>query len=397
MAGPSRASTAALLFTVFLDLLGFGMVLPILALYAEHFEVSDLAVTSLGATYSLMQLIFSPIWGRVSDRYGRRPVLLVSILGSCGSQLGYALAPGFAWLLLARAFAGVCGANVSAAQAYMADATDEKDRAAAMGSLGAATGLGFVLGPVMGGVLGHYDPRLPFLVASCLAAANFVLAYLTLREPRAAHERAASRSITWSGLWHTVSSPRLRSLIIVFCLIMFGMAQLEGTFPLYLERRFGFGRRDVGYVFGGIGATMVFTQGLLVRRLASRLGERVLLIGGALLMACGMALCFSVHQVWLLALGVGAVAMGNGLSMPALSSLISRSAGRDQQGGVLGASQSFGALARVGGPICGGWLLAFGDGTPYLAAAAIMMAAAGFARLAVGQPGLPAAAAAPPA
>src|SRR6478752_2093003 len=157
-----RSSLGVIFLTVLLDLLGFGIVIPILPLYAEKLHASDFETGILLAVYSVMQLIFSPIWGRLSDRAGRRPVLLISILGSCGSQLGYALAPSFWWLVVARAFAGVCGANITAAQAYIADVTDESRRAAGMGMLGAAMGIGFVFGPAFGSFLSHRSATLPF-------------------------------------------------------------------------------------------------------------------------------------------------------------------------------------------------------------------------------------------
>src|SRR5579883_2583831 len=339
MAWQRRSSLAVVFFTVFLDLLGFGMVIPILPLYAKTLHASDVAVGVLLATYSMMQLFFAPVWGRLSDRVGRRPVILVSVLGSCLSQLGYALAGSFAGLVAARALAGACGANISAAQAYVADSTDEKSRAAGMGMLGAAFGLGFVFGPALGGLLAHHDARLPFFVASALAALNFVLASLILGEPRERGERTASRALTWPALVRTVSSPRLLALILLFFVVTFGFANLEATFPLYLHRRFQFDSRRVAYVFVYVGVVMIVVQGALVRRLVAAFGERALVVGGTLLMTAGMVTLSLAHTVATLFVGVGIVSVGNGLNTPSLSSLISRSAGTDRQGGVLGVSQ----------------------------------------------------------
>lgn len=386
MSGPSRASLLALLVTVFLDLLGFGMILPVLALYAEKFGVSDVAVTALMATYSFMQLFFAPIWGRVSDRYGRRSVLLVSIAGSCLSQLGYAFAGSFPGLVAARAVAGLCGANISAAQAYIADSTDEESRTAGMGLLGAALGLGFVLGPAFGGWAGKDDPTLPFRIASALSAGNFLLAAFTLREPRPAAERVASRSVSWRVLYETVTAPRLGVLIAVYFIVTFGFAQLEGTYPLYLERRFHFGRREVGTVFSSMGVVLIVTQGFLVRRLQPRLGEKLMVVAGTALMALGLLVTTAANNLPLLGLSLLLVSLGNGINTPALSSLISRAAGGDRQGGVLGVSQSFGALARVGGPLCGGMLLGYGEGVPYVAAALILTCASVLCLIAVAPP-----------
>ena len=208
----ARSPLTVIFLTVFLDLLGFGMIIPILPFYAKGFGVSDLSVNLLFTAYSLMQLLFAPFWGRLSDRAGRRPILLISIAGSCLSQLGYAVAPSFMVLLAARALAGVCGANVGAAQAYIADVTDEKSRAAGMGMLGAAFGLGFIFGPAFGGVISHFfGERTPFYFASGLALGNFALAFFILREPARRAQR--TDALSWSSLARTFSNARLAQLI----------------------------------------------------------------------------------------------------------------------------------------------------------------------------------------
>jgi MFS transporter, DHA1 family, tetracycline resistance protein len=382
-----RRPLAVLFLTVFLDLLGFGMVIPILPLYAEKLQATDVETGILLAVYSVMQLFFSPVWGRLSDRHGRRPVLLISIFGSCISQLGFAFAPTYGWLLVARGFAGVCGANITAAQAYIADVTDEKSRAAGMGMLGAAFGLGFVFGPAAGGFLSGYSPTLPFLVAGVLAGINFVLAFFILPEPRPAAERSHARTLTWEGLVRTVSTPRLLVLMILFFVITFGFANLEGTFSLYLERQFHYGRKETSWLFTFIGVMMVIVQGGLVRRLVPRVGERKLVIAGTLLMGVGFFLQYAADSLGFLLVAIGITAIGNGLNTPSLSSLISRSASGEQQGGVLGVAQACGALARVVGPIVGTWTLAFGTTMPYMTGGVAMLAACLFAAAFVRQPG----------
>lgn len=382
----SRSPLAVIFLTVFLDLLGFGMVIPILPLYASDLHASNIKIGLLLSVYSVMQLIFSPIWGRLSDRAGRRPVLLVSILGSCGSQLGYALAPGFWWLVVARAFAGVCGANITAAQAYVADVTDERSRAAGMGTLGAALGLGFVLGPAAGGMLSQFSPRLPFLIASALSGINFLLAFFILEEPKLISERSHARTLTWTGLVRTVSTARLLVLMLLFFVVTFGFANLEGTFSLYLKLRFGYDRREASYLFAFIGVIMIVVQGLLVRRLAPRVGERRLVVSGTLLMALSFFLLYAAHSLALLLLAIAFTATGNGLNTPALSSLISRAAGGDRQGGVMGVAQAAGALARVLGPIAGTAALDVSVGMPYVIGGATLLAACLFAAAAVRQP-----------
>jgi multidrug resistance protein len=382
-----RNSPLAVIFlTVFLDLLGFGIVIPILPLYAERLHASDVETGFLLAIYSVMQLLFSPIWGRLSDRIGRRPILLLSIFGSCGSQLGYALAPSFPWLVVARAFAGVCGANVTAAQAYIADSTDERSRAGGMGLMGMAMGLGFIFGPAAGGFLGKFSPTLPFFVAGALAGLNFLLALAILVEPRPAEERAPARTLTWDGLMRAVAMPRLRTLMALFFIVTFAFANLEGTFSLYLQRQFKYGPSQTSYLFTYIGLWMVAVQGGLVRYLAPRVGERLLIVWGTLLMGVGFLMQAMISSAALLFVAIAVVAIGNGLNTPSLSSLISRAAAGDQQGGVLGVSQACGALARIVGPIVGTWTLAFGPGTPYATGSVIMLAACLFAVTAVRQP-----------
>jgi multidrug resistance protein len=381
-----RSSLGVIFFTVLLDLLGFGIVIPILPLYAETLHASDRQTGFLLAIYSIMQLIFAPIWGRLSDRAGRRPVLLISILGSCVSQLGYALAPSFWYLVLARAFAGVCGANVTAAQAYIADVTEENRRAAGMGMIGAAMGLGFIFGPAVGGFLSQKSANLPFFVASALAGVNFLSALVILKEPRSAGQRSRARTLTWAGLVRTATTPRLATLMLLFFVVTFGFANLEATFSLYLERAFHYGRREASYMFTYIGVLMVLVQGLLVRRLVPRFGEKRLIVVGTLLMGAGFLMQYASDTVGMLLLSIGVIAVGNGLNTPSLSSLISRGASGDHQGGVLGVSQSAGALARVVGPLVGTWTLAFGANFPYLTGGVTMLVACLFASAFVSQP-----------
>jgi len=384
----SRSSSAlgVIFLTVLLDLLGFGLVIPILPLYAEKLHATDFETGVLLAIYSVMQLFFSPIWGRLSDRAGRRPVLLISILGSCGSQLGYALAPSFWWLVVARGFAGMCGANITAAQAYIADVTDESRRAAGMGMLGAAMGLGFIFGPAVGGFLSHKSPNLPFFVAAALAAVNFVSALVILKEPRDAAHRTRARTLTWAGLVRTATTPRLLTLMLLFFVITFGFANLEATFSLFLERRFLYGRREASYMFTYIGVLMVIVQGGFVRRLVPRFGEKKLIVVGTLLMGVGFFMTYQAFTLSMLLLAIAVTAVGNGLNTPSLSSLISRAASGDHQGGVLGVSQSMGALARVVGPLIGTFTLGYGLTVPYFTGGSAMLVACVFALLFVRQP-----------
>ncbi len=383
----SSAGLGVIFLTVLLDLLGFGIVIPILPLYAERMHATDFETGVLLAIYSVMQLFFSPIWGRLSDRAGRRPVLLISILGSCGSQLGYALAPSFWWLVVARGFAGVCGANITAAQAYIADVTDESRRAAGMGMLGAAMGIGFVFGPAVGGFLSTRSANLPFFVAAALAAVNFVSAFVILKEPRDAAHRTRARALTWAGLVRAATTPRLLALMVMYFVVTFAFANLESTFSFFLNRRFRYGNSQIGELFAYIGVVMVVVQGGLVRRFVPRFGERRMIVAGTLLMGVSFLMTSHASSLATLLVAVGVMAVGNGLNTPSLSSLISRGASGDHQGGVLGVSQSMGALARILGPLVGLSLVQFGISIPYLTGGVIMLCACVFGAAAIRQPG----------
>lgn len=384
MALPFR-TFGVLLLTVFLDLLAFGMVIPILPLYALEMKATPREIGLLVSVYSAMQLVFSPILGRLSDRFGRRPVLLVSILGSLLSQVGYSFANSVETLLMARAVAGMCGANISAAQAYIADVTDDKSRTPAMGMLGAALGMGFVFGPTLGGLLGGKSASLPFLVAAGLSAINFIWALFVLREPKPTGERRKAASLRWGVLVETLSQPNLRVLILLFFLITLGFSAFEATFSIFLSSRFHYGRAEASYLFAFIGINMVLAQGFLVRRLVPRLGEPRMMMIGVALMACGLgAMSWTTHVV-ALCVCLSVIALGMGLQSPSLSSLISKRAGQ-LQGSILGVSQSSGSLARIAGPIAGGFLLEQSEHAPMMAGAALLGMAAILISIAVERP-----------
>lgn len=388
MALPFR-TFGVLLLTVFLDLLAFGMIIPILPLYALELHATPRQIGLLVSVYSAMQLLFSPILGRLSDRFGRRPVLLISILGSLLSQIGYSFAHTVEALLLARAVAGACGANISAAQAYIADVTDDTNRTSAMGLLGAALGLGFVFGPTLGGLLGGRDPALPFLVAAGLSGINLVWAIVALREPRPIGERRAANRMRWDVLKKTLAQPELRLLIGLFFLITLGFSAFEVTFAIFLKQRFGYHQREASYAFAFIGVCMVIAQGVLVRRLVPRLGEPRLMMVGTALMASGLAVLSWSRGELELFTSLAMVAVGMGLQSPSLSSLVSKRAG-ELQGSILGVSQSFGSLARILGPIAGGFLLEQGENAPLYAGALLIGLASFLIGLAVERPVAPA-------
>ncbi len=371
----NRSALAILFIIVFVDLLGFGMVIPVMALYAERMGAPASQIGWLMTGYSAMQLLFTPVWGRLSDRHGRRPLLLGSIAMTALGFLGYALAPSFAWLLASRLFAGAATANIAIAQAYIADVTPPEGRARGMGIIGAAFGLGFVLGPAIGGLLSTISLSAPGYAAALLAGVNGVAAFFILPEPMT-HVRAERRA-HFTALLEELGRPGIRRLILIYLLAVLAFSGMEATFALLAAHRYQLDPKSVSYVFAFIGVVMTIVQGGLIGPLTRRFGERALLVVGLLLQAVALVwLPFAGGLAGLLAACVP-LAFGQGITNPALTSLLSRSARAEDQGGTLGIGQSAAALGRIGGPITATnvydrlWFAA-----PYLGGAVIMIATA---------------------
>ena len=337
--------------TVLIDLIGFGIVIPIVPLYAQQFGASAVQIGLLTGSYALMQLIFAPIWGRVSDRYGRRPVILGSLVGSSVAWLMFGFAGALWVLFVARILDGISGASYAAAQAYVADITTDEDRVRGMGLIGAAFGLGFIIGPGIGGALGAIDPRLPFIAAAVVAMANFVIAWKRLPEtrPRGSHTGAAQSR--WSALGKAVASRDIGPLIWISFIASLGFVGMESVFALYGNHKFGFGLAQTGLIFMFIGVFAAIVQGGLAHRLTARIGEWPVLRTGLWLTAASLILLGLVDQVWALLPVLALLALGSGLTFPTLSALVSQRAPDAAQGGTLGVLASAGGLARLLAPI----------------------------------------------
>jgi DHA1 family tetracycline resistance protein-like MFS transporter len=384
----------AIFLTVFIDLLGFGLVLPFLAKEArDTFGVSEFTATLLGSVYSLMQFLFVPVWGRLSDRVGRRPVLIWSIAGTClaMSGLGAALTWGssIVWLFAARAFGGIGTANLGTASAYIADVTKPEERARGMGLIGMAFGLGFILGPGIGGILakvaihGHRG-ALPCFVAAALSAANLVWVTLGVGESLPPEKRslATPRKLTplnVQAMRAAFSLPGVGLAIGVNFIMIVSFTNLDQTFTFFCGDLFGIDERGTGYVLAFIGIVAALVQGGLVRPLSKRFDEATLIRAGALLQAvafAGLVGAGAVAGRTLLYASGGLLALGNGLTQPSTAAFISRRAPADRQGGTLGTNQSIGSLARTFGPALGGWLYTeVGPRAPYMAASTGMIIA----------------------
>ena len=372
---------AILLLIVFIDLIGFGIVIPLLPYYALKFSASPLEVTAMMACYSFAQFFASPIWGRLSDRVGRRPVLLVSLTCSVLSYLWLGFADALWMLFAARLLAGAGAGNISAAQAYITDVTDEKNRAKGMGMIGASFGLGFTLGPAIGGLLAGSDASSatlsrPAFAAAILSAVALVLAVILLKESLAPENRStAARPGRLALAQDAFARPQLRHLIILFFLTTIAFAGMESTFALWANSGFGWGPQQVGFLFFYIGIVLVVVQGGLVGRLSRSLGEQRMVLTGSVLLVLGLAgLPFSTDLPRLL-VDMALLAAGFGILNPAVTSFVSRAAGSDERGGILGVNQSGQSLARILGPLIGGLVYgAVGRDAPYYVGAAIMVA-----------------------
>ena len=372
-----RSSLLIVYLAVFIDLLGFGIILPALPFYAVQFGASGLLVGVLLSSYSATQFVGAALLGRLSDRIGRRPVLLLSLLGSSVSLVISGLAGSLAVLILGRALAGLFGGSIAAAQAYIADVTHPTERAKYMGLLGAAIGLGFVFGPAIGAAFSGYGFGVAAFAAAGLAALNFVFALVALPESRLPGAESAERArLNFASLASALASPRIGRLLVASFLAMFGMVSMEAVAALAGQNRFGLGVRDLGIGFFLIGVVTVIVQGGLVGRLVARHGERAVGIVGAALLGISLVLLPFVPTIGIALVVALFLSAGNGLVNPTLAALLSRAAAADQQGGVLGLGQSISAFARMVGPLAAGWLFDRSEALPFIAGGFLVLVAA---------------------
>lgn len=370
-----------LLLIVFVDMVGFGIIIPYLPFWSEHYGATPDLVALLMTIYAGFQFVFAFPLGWISDNIGRKPVLALSVAGSVVSFGLLAVADSLWMIFLSRALGGIVGANISVAQAYIADVTDQEDRAKGMGLLGAALGLGFILGPALGGVLagadeGNPDYRFTFWVAAGISGLSLLTCLFLMKEPdrrrAVADERGLRARLRAFGL--VVSEPGVAIPILVAGIAGFAMAGLESTYALWTNREHGWGPQANGWFFAYIGIVLVIVQGGLVGPIARRFGEAWMLVAGLVILMLGMALVPASVTVWLVFVNGGLVALGYGMCSPALNSLTSRHAPAERQGAVMGVLQSAQSLARVAGPAFAGVLFArWGHDSPYIASAVILV------------------------
>ncbi|MCP5368007.1 MAG: MFS transporter [Hyphomicrobiales bacterium] len=371
-----------LFLIVFVDLVGFGIVIPLLPFYGEHYHATPDQVGLLMAVYSLTQFVAAPFWGRLSDRVGRRPVLLVSLAGLAASYVWLGLAGSLAELFAARALGGLMAGNIATAFAYVADVTTPENRARGMGAVGAAFGLGFIFGPAIGGMLAGADPatadfRTPAFAAAGLSGTALVMALVLLKESLSAEVRARiagrPRRNRLRQFADALALPHVGLLIALSFLATFVFAGMETTFAMWSRRQFGWGPAQNGYLFAFVGVISALIQGGLVGRLARQVGEAWLIVGGAVALALGMVLIPLSTGLGLLVPAMAVVAFGFSIMSPSLNSLISLQVGEESQGGVMGVTRSATTLARVLGPAWAGMLFAaLGRDWPYFGGALVM-------------------------
>ncbi|MCA9369410.1 MAG: MFS transporter [Pseudomonadales bacterium] len=360
---------------VFIDLLGFGLILPLLPFIAEKFQANPLQIGLLAAAYSFFQFIAAPIMGRLSDRYGRKKLLFISQLGTVAGFILLGVAHTLPLLFLARIVDGITGGNISIAQAYIADVTTTKDRAKGMGMLGAAFGLGFIFGPALGGFLSQWGFWVPAFFAAGIAGIAAISTALFLEETvdvKAAVTKKQA-SFSFSKLKETLATPVLGILIGVFFLISLAFSAMQGTFALWSQDTLGWGPTQTGYLFAYIGVMSVIMQLVVLPRVVKRFGERTVFKMSIPLLGLGLAgIPLSIH-IGLLLLSTGLLVMGNSLANPTIQSIASENVDKEEYGGTLGFLQSSASLGRILGPVLGGELYAVvSKDAPYVASGLIL-------------------------
>lgn len=402
MAEQNKSELKVIFLTVFLYLVGFGVIIPLLPILSRDLGATSFQLGLLMAVYSLSQFLFSPFWGALSDRVGRRPVLLSCLGLEVLCYIVFAFARSIEMLIVARALAGFFGASLSTASAAVSDVTAESERSKGMALIGAAFGLGFIFGPALGGGLSLWGASIsaePFFASTftllgvaVLCLINFVVAFRYLKETRVPSpelQTAVANQPGWrrgaQALWDKVSSmrtalgkPVIGTLVLGFALASIAMSTMESTLALFVADHFGWGLLEIslGFVYIGVLATLM--QGYLVRKLLPRYGEKVLLRLGLILLAISLCLVGFADQLWILGVAMTILPFAQGLVNPATLGSISLLAARDEQGRILGTAQGFSALGRIIGPLLGGWSYsALSHSAPYFISGAIALLAAG--------------------
>lgn len=365
-----RSPLFLMALTIFIDMTGFGLILPLLPFWAQRLGASPTGIGLILTIYALAQFIFTPILGRLSDRYGRKPIIALSLLIEALSFALSALAGSFAFLLVARFIGGLGASNIGSAQAVVSDTTPPEGRARGMGLIGAAIGLGFVIGPAIGGVLAPLGSTVPFWVAMAVALINAALVFSFLPETRKRNEATSdhSQNMLFAGWRYVLRSGALARLIVVYLLFTIAFTAMEALFPLFTQKAFGWGATQNGYVFTYVGIIIVIMQGGLVGQLVKRFGEKSLAIAGLVMLATGLILLTWSTSLALLLIALAMLSAGDGAVATTISTLLSFVSPQDAQGETLGLAQGMGGLGRILGPLAAGLVFEIGGpGAPFLA------------------------------
>ncbi len=363
---------AIIFLTIFVNLVGFGIIIPLLPYYAESFGASPVVIGLLFAIFSLCQLAAAPALGDLSDRYGRRPILIFSLAGTVVSFVMLAMAHSVVMLFVARIVDGLSGGNISTARAYVADVTEPKDRARAYGLIGAAFGLGFILGPALSGILSHISYTAPIWAAAAVTLVATAMAWLWL--PETVHRAHAGVGNPFKYLPALLTRPVVRRMLVIDFIYWSSFAVFQTTFALFVARRFGFSVMTTGYYFAAFGVLGALVQGGMIRPIVHRFGDVATFRLGLTLGAAGLALAAVSGSVGLFTLALVPLALGIGFGHPTVASLVSQVSRGDEQGRVQGAASAVESLGRTVGPIWGNATLQhFGEATPYVSAAALLV------------------------
>lgn len=392
---------AVLFLVVFINLVGFGLVVPLLPFFAQSLDAQAWQITLMFSAYSLGQFFAEPFWGRLSDRIGRKPVLLITLSANAIGYLALAFVPNI-WLAIAvRLFTGLGAGNISTVQGYIADVTPPAERAGRMGMIGAAFGLGFIVGPGLGGLLaqpqmGHIGYQLPIFAAAALAALASAGVAVFLKESRAKADPAAPRPAFLAGLKDARANPVVSRVLLVTLIYMAGFSAMESVFGLWAEDRYAWGAREVGLSFMVVGIVSALNQGVFTGRLAKRFGETRVLVTGMLMFGASLLMqvvapvawfpalrldlgvfTLSIVQGWIIPIVMAFGACGMSMAMPNISAMISRTTSPDRQGAMLGLNMASGSIARIFGPMLAGALFSgLGHDWPFIVGAALMIPAA---------------------
>lgn len=374
-----KTSLITIFMTVFIDLLGFGLLIPILPTFASKvIHVSDFAIGILFAVFSLVQFIFNPILGKLSDRYGRRPLILISLTSTCISYIIFSFSHSYWMLFISRVLGGFGGSNIGVAQAYIADITAKHERAKGMGMIGVAFSLGFVFGPVVGGILSGFGYQVVGFVSAGFSLMALIFTFVFLKETiQKSDGKLEKGTIKVFDLHFTktvLKHPEIGSLIFLFFIVTFSGANIYGTFALLSYKHYHFTDQQTGYLFAVMGISGALIQGGLIRLISNNLSEKVIILAGTFILIFGLGLIPYGATFLGLSIVMVVLSLGTGILQPTLLSMVSKYSPEQEQGAILGLNQSLSAFARVLGPLWGGFAFDYlGYQFPFLTGGAFMV------------------------